>query len=307
MAGYQSIHRTGELKVRARKARAMLEPCCLCPRKCRANRLSGESGECRVTDRVVVSSYGPHFGEESPLVGRNGSGTVFFTYCHLHCVFCQNYTISQTGEGKPLDSEQLANIMLGLQAEGCHNINLVSPGHVVPYILDALDIAAGHGLNLPLVYNSSGYDAIETLQLLDGIVDIYMPDMKYADEGTAKQLSGVQDCPSINRAAIKEMHRQVGDLIISEDGVASHGLLIRHLVLPNRLAGTEETVRFIAGEISTGTYVNIMAQYRPEYHAHEFPLISRRLLSGEFREALKLAHHYGLHRLDKEHASLPLT
>ena len=304
MAGYQSIHQTGELKVRVEKARALLEPCRLCPRKCLANRLSGESGKCRVTDRVVVSSYGPHFGEETPLVGRNGSGTIFFTYCHLNCVFCQNYTISQIGEGRPLDSEQLANIMLSLQAKGCHNINLVSPSHVVPYILDALDIAAGQGLNLPLVYNSSGYDTVETLQLLDGIVDIYMPDMKYADEKTAEQLSGVKSYPSVNRAAVREMHHQVGDLQISEDGVASHDLLIRHLVLPNGLAGTEETVRFIAGEISTGTYINIMAQYRPEYHAHEVPLISRRLLPGEFRGAIKLAHQHGLHRLDKEYALL---
>jgi putative pyruvate formate lyase activating enzyme len=262
---------------------------------------------CRVTDRVVVSSYGPHFGEESPLVGRNGSGTIFFTYCHLRCIYCQNYSISQMGEGSPLNSEQLATMMLGLQTRGCHNINLVSPSHVVPYILDALDVAAGRGLNLPLVYNSSGYDSVETLQMLDGIIDIYMPDMKYANEKTAEKLSGVKGYPAVNRAAVREMHRQVGDLQIDKDGVARHGLLIRHLVLPDGLAGTEETVRFIAREISADTYVNIMAQYHPEYRAHEVPAISRRLLASEFRVAINLAHRYGLRRLDKDYSTLPLA
>jgi putative pyruvate formate lyase activating enzyme len=306
VAGYQRLHQTGELRVRAQKARASLESCSLCPHQCRVNRLSGESGKCRVTDRVVVSSYGPHFGEESPLVGRNGSGTIFFTYCHLRCIFCQNYSISQLGEGSPLNSEQLATMMLGLQTRGCHNINLVSPSHVVPYILDALEVAVGRGLNLPLVYNSSGYDSVETLQMLDGIVDIYMPDMKYADEKTAEKLSGVKDYPAVNRAAIREMHRQVGDLQIGKDGVARHGLLIRHLVLPDGLAGTEETVRFIAREISADTYVNIMAQYHPEYRAHEVPAISRRLFAGEFRAAINLAHRYGLRRLDRDYSPLPL-
>lgn len=307
MAGYQRLHQTGELRVRAQKARASLESCSLCPHQCRVNRLSGESGKCRVTDRVVVSSYGPHFGEESPLVGRNGSGTIFFTYCHLRCIFCQNYSISQLGEGSPLNSEQLATMMLGLQTRGCHNINLVSPSHVVPYILDALEVAVGRGLNLPLVYNSSGYDSVETLQMLDGIVDIYMPDMKYADEKTAEKLSGVKGYPAVNRAAIREMHRQVGDLQIGKDGVARHGLLIRHLVLPDGLAGTEETVRFIAREISADTYVNIMAQYHPEYRAHEVPAISRRLFAGEFRAAINLAYRYGLRRLDRDYSPLPLA
>lgn len=307
MAGYQRLHQTGELRVRAQKASAKLESCSLCPHQCRVNRLSGESGMCRVTDRVVVSSYGPHFSEESPLVGRNGSGTIFFTYCHLRCIYCQNYSISQMGEGSPLNSEQLAAMMLSLQTRGCHNINLVSPSHVVPYILDALDVAAGRGLNLPLVYNSSGYDSVETLQMLDGIIDIYMPDMKYANEKTAEKLSGVKGYPAVNRAAVREMHRQVGDLQIDKDGVARHGLLIRHLVLPDGLAGTEETVRFIAREISADTYVNIMAQYHPEYRAHEVPAISRRLLASEFRVAINLAHRYGLRRLDKDYSTLPLA
>ena len=307
MVGYQRMHETGELGARVRKARAMLESCSRCPRTCGVNRLAGESGKCRSTDRAIVSSYGPHFGEESPLVGRGGSGTIFFAYCHLRCVFCQNYPISQFGEGSPVSGEQLATMMLSLQARGCHNINLVSPSHVVPYILDALDIAAGNGLSLPLVYNSSGYDSPETLRLLDGIVDIYMPDMKYADERTAEELSGVKGYPAVNRTAVREMHRQVGDLRVNENAVAERGLLVRHLVLPNRLAGTEDTVRFIAREVSPDTYVNIMAQYHPEHRAHEAPLVSRRLLAGEFREAISLAQRYGLRRLDKDYSPLPLA
>ncbi len=185
----------------------MLGGCCLCPRHCGVDRLAGESGECRTTNRAVVSSYGPHFGEEAPLVGRHGSGAIFFTNCNLHCVFCQNYTISQLGEGDAVGREELAGIMLSLQAKGCHNINLVSPTHVVPFILEALELAAGKGLYLPLVYNTGGYDSVEILQLLDGVIDIYMPDMKYSDAGTAEQLSGIKDYPQVNRAAVKEMHR----------------------------------------------------------------------------------------------------
>jgi len=247
----------------------------------------------------MVSSHGPHFGEEAPLVGRNGSGTIFFTFCNLRCVFCQNYTISQLGEGSTVDRETLAGMMLSLQAGGCHNINFVSPTHVVPYILDALELAAGMGLHIPLVYNSGGYDSVETLELLDGIVDIYMPDMKYSDEKTAQQLSGIEDYPSINRAAIKEMHRQVGDLQVDGQGIARRGLLVRHLVLPNRLAGTDEVVRFLAREVSTHTYLNIMAQYHPCHNAFDIPKLSRPLLREEFKEAVDLAHRQGLKRLDR--------
>ena len=283
----------------------MLAECHLCPRQCRVNRLAGESGKCHITDQVMVSSYGPHFGEEAPLVGINGSGTIFFTYCNLRCIFCQNYSISQLGEGTRTGRDELARIMLSLQARGCHNINLVSPTHVVPYILDALELAASMGLHLPLVYNTGGYDSLETLKLLDGIVDIYMPDMKYSDEKTAERLSGIKDYPKINRAAIKEMHRQVGDLQISEQGVAQRGLLVRHLVLPNRLAGTEEIVRFLAREVSTHTYLNIMAQYRPCYKAYNAPLISRPPIREEFQEAIALARQEGLYRLDKDYFPLP--
>ncbi len=254
----------------------------------------------------MVSSYGPHFGEEAPLVGRHGSGTIFFTYCNLQCAFCQNYTISQLGEGTKTDREELARIMLSLQAGGCHNINLVSPTHVVPHILDTLELAVSMGLHLPLVYNSGGYDSVETLKLLDGVIDIYMPDMKYSDEKTAEQLSGIKDYPKANRAAIKEMHRQVGDLQIDEQGIAQRGLLVRHLVLPNRLAGTEDIVRFLAQEVSTHTYLNVMAQYHPCYKAFDIPLLSRPVNRQEFYEAINLAHQQGLDRLDKNQFAVPL-
>jgi len=277
----------------------MLQECRVCPRHCSVNRLAGESGKCQITKQVVVSSYGPHFGEEAPLVGTHGSGTIFFTHCNLRCVFCQNYSISQLGEGSPVDREELARMMLSLQAKGCHNINLVSPTHVVPYILDALELAVGMGLYLPLVYNTGGYDSMETLELLDGIVDIYMPDMKYSDEKNAEQLSGIKDYSSINKAAIKEMHRQVGDLQIDKQGVAQRGLLVRHLVLPNQLAGTQEVVRFLAQEVSANTYLNIMAQYRPCHKAFDIPQLARPVNKQEFYEAIDLAHQQGLNRLDR--------
>jgi len=254
----------------------------------------------------MVSSYGPHFGEEAPLVGKHGSGTIFFSYCNLRCVFCQNYTISQLGEGSKIDREELAKMMLSLQGRGCHNINLVSPTHVVPYILDALELAASTGLHLPLVYNSGGYDSVETLRLLDGIVDIYMPDMKYSDEKTAEQLSGVKDYPEVNRDAIREMYRQVGDLQLDEEGIAQRGLLVCHLVLPNRLAGTKGVVSFLAREVSTNTYINIMAQYHPCYQAFNIPSLSRPLDRQEFSEAIDLAHRQGLKRLDRHDFSLPI-
>jgi putative pyruvate formate lyase activating enzyme len=254
----------------------------------------------------MVSSYGPHFGEEAPLVGRHGSGTIFFTYCNLQCIFCQNYTISHLGEGNAVDREELARMMLALQESGCHNINLVSPTHVVPYILEALELAASQGLYLPLVYNSGGYDSMETLELLDGIVDIYIPDMKYSDEKTAERFSGVQNYPEVNRSAVKEMYRQVGDLKIDEQGVAQRGLLVRHLVLPDGLAGTEGVVRFLAQEVSTSTYLNVMAQYHPCHKAFDIPQLARPVKREEFNEAVSLAHQKGLHRLDKQQIPSPL-
>jgi putative pyruvate formate lyase activating enzyme len=246
----------------------------------------------------MVSSYGPHFGEEEPLVGKHGSGTIFFTNCNLNCVFCQNYSISQLGEGEEVSKEELASMMLSLQARGCHNINLVSPTHVVPQILEALEIAVEGGLFVPLVYNSGGYDSVETLQLLDGIVDIYMPDMKYDDEQIARELSGVPNYPEVNRAAVKEMHRQVGDLQINKEGVAIRGLLVRHLVLPHGLAGTKGIMSFLSREISPDTYVNVMAQYHPCYKAFQIPKLERPISVIEYSEALSLAREAGLRRLD---------
>ena len=281
----------------------MLKKCHICPHRCGANRLAGEKGTCRVSAEAIVSSAEPHFGEEQSLVGIHGSGTIFFTSCNLHCIFCQNYTISQLGEGNIMTSEHLAETMLSLQKRGCHNINLVSPTHVVPHILEALEIAVSMGLHIPIVYNSGGYDSTETLKLLDGIVDIYMPDMKYSDEKTGEQLSGVEHYPAVNKAAIKEMHRQVGDLQIDRQGIAQRGLLVRHLVLPNGLSGTEEIVRFLAKEVSANTYLNIMAQYHPCYKAFEIPSLSKPLSSEEFNEAVDLAHRYGIERLDNPRLS----
>jgi len=288
------------------RAKAVLEECCLCPRHCGVNRLAGESGKCRITSQVAVSSYGPHFGEEAPLVGRHGSGTIFFAWCNLQCIFCQNYTISHFGEGSVVDNEELARMMLSLQSSGCHNVNLVSPTHVVPYILEALEIAVSKGLYLPIVYNSGGYDSVETLKLLDGVVDIYMPDMKYSDEKTAERFSGVKNYPEVNRAAVKEMHRQVGDLQIDEQGVAQRGLLVRHLVLPDGLAGTEAVVHFLAQEVSTNTYLNVMAQYHPCHNAFDIPQLARPVSREEFNEAVDLARQQGLHRLDKQQIASPL-
>jgi len=246
-----------------------------------------------------VSSYGSHFGEEAPLVGKHGSGTIFFTNCNLACVFCQNYPISQLGQGQQVSKEELAHTMLALQASKCHNINLVSPTHVVPQILEALELAIESGLHLPLVYNTGGYDSAETLMLLDGIVDIYMPDMKYDDEEVARELSGIENYPATNKAAVKEMHRQVGDLVVDEYGVAQRGLLARHLVLPHGLAGTKGIMDFLSNQISCNTYMNIMAQYHPSHKAFRVPSLARSISSIEFHEAISLARRTGLNRLDE--------
>jgi putative pyruvate formate lyase activating enzyme len=301
LAAYLELYRSGKLRERVDEAVSLLESCSVCPRICGVNRLAGDVGKCRTPREAMVSSYGPHFGEEAPLVGGHGSGTIFFTNCNLRCLFCQNYSISQLGEGHKVSKEELADMMLYLQDKGCHNINLVSPTHVVAQIIEALDIAVESGLYLPLVYNSGGYDSAETLRILDGIVDIYMPDMKYDNEETARELSGIENYPEINKAAIKEMHRQTGDLEVNEEGVAERGLLVRHLVLPHRLAGTKGIVNFISEEISRHTYVNIMDQYHPSYKASQFPSLGRRISSSEFQEALSLAQEAGLSRLDKIH------
>ena len=298
MAAYQQLYRNSQLRPRVAEAVSRLANCTLCPRRCQVNRLLGEKGKCHTGRWAVVSSHGPHFGEEEPLVGSGGSGTIFFTHCNLRCTFCQNYSISQSGEGVEVSPQQLARMMLSLQQRGCHNINLVSPSHVVPQVLEALELAAAGGLCLPLVYNTGGYDSVDTLRLLDGVVDIYMPDMKYADEEAARRYSGVGDYPGLNQDAVKEMHRQVGDLEMDGRGVAVRGLLVRHLVLPGGLAGTRHIAQFLVREVSPHTYINVMAQYHPAYHAWEYPELSRPLSQGELREAIRVARGEGLSRLD---------
>jgi len=247
----------------------------------------------------MVYSAHPHYGEEESLVGRGGSGTIFFSNCNLRCVFCQNWQISQEGRGQEVSDEQVAQMMLKLQKHGCHNINLVTPTHVMPNILKATQIASQNGLRLPLVYNTSGYERMEILKILDGIVDIYMPDLKYMDgDLAAKYSSGAQDYPEVTQKAIIEMHRQVGELLIDRRGIALRGLIIRHLVMPNRVAGTEKFVKWVAEKLTKSTYVNIMAQYHPEYKAFEYPEIARRITREEFLEAMEAAKRYGLTNLD---------
>jgi putative pyruvate formate lyase activating enzyme len=258
-----------------------------------------ERSACRVGERAVVASFGPHFGEEDPLRGYGGSGTIFFAGCNLNCTYCQNADISQSARGQTVGTEQLSQIMLSLQERGCHNVNLVSPTHVTPHILDALHSAARRGLRLPLVWNTGGYDSLGTLALLEDVVDIYMPDMKYADEAVARRFSKVPHYPQVNQAAVREMHRQVGDLVVDEKGIARRGLLVRHLVLPEGLAGTAEIARFLAEEISPHTYINLMDQYRPCYRAHTLPPLDRPITRQEYREALEAARAAGLQRFDR--------
>jgi len=286
------------LNDRARRASALLRACTLCPRQCGVDRLEDERGFCRIGARAVVASAGPHFGEESVLVGTHGSGTIFFAGCNLGCLFCQNYDISHLAAGEEVSREELVRRMLALQALGCHNINLVTPTHVVPQILQALALARREGMDLPVVYNCGGYESVDTLKLLQGIVDIYMPDFKYGDDQAGKRCSGVDDYFERACQALVEMHRQVGDLVVGPDGVARRGLLIRHLVLPGGLAGTERVMRFIAEEISPDSYVNIMAQYRPEYRAAECPELDRRITAEEYAAAVAAAGRNGLKRLD---------
>jgi putative pyruvate formate lyase activating enzyme len=284
------------LRDRAGLALSKLEKCDVCPRSCGANRLEGELGYCRSGRLAKVSSFTPHFGEEVPLVGAHGSGTIFMTGCNLACVFCQNYDISQLGEGREVSAKKLAEMMVCLQEGGCHNINFVTPTHFVPQILEAVVEARKMGLSVPLVYNSGGYDSVETLRLLDGVFDIYMPDAKYGTDSAAKKYSDAPDYTKIMKAAILEMHWQVGPLEIDEDGVAVRGLLVRHLVLPENLAGTAEVVRFLAEEVSPETYLNVMAQYHPCYKAYNYPELSRPISLREYAEAVGLARVAGLDR-----------
>ncbi|MEW5705841.1 MAG: radical SAM protein [Actinomycetota bacterium] len=298
MPRYINLYKNKLLQHRALEALEHLKNCELCPRRCRVDRTKGQMGKCKTGRHAIIASYGPHFGEERPLTGVGGSGTIFFSSCNMRCVFCQNYEISQLREGKSASAEELAQIMLSLQSMGCHNINLVSPSHVIAQVLEALVIAAGMGLKIPLVYNSGGYDSALALKLLDGIVDVYMPDIKYMDEAIAKRLSGVSNYPQTVKGAIKEMHRQVGDLVLNERGIAISGLLVRHLVLPENLAGTKEAMGFLAREISVNTYVNIMDQYYPCHKAFDIPLLNRRISREEFKNAVEAAIEAGITRLD---------
>ena len=303
--GYVALLNSGELARRVDAARRRLEDCDLCARYCRMNRRETIRGAvCRTGERAVVSSFGPHHGEESPLSGSRGSGTIFFAHCNLRCVYCQNWEISHKGAGEEASAEDIAAAMLALQRQGCHNINFVSPSHVVAQILEAVLIAADKGLRLPLVYNTGGYDSPEALALLDGVIDIYMPDMKYADSEIAHDRSHVRGYWEVNRRAVAEMHRQVGDLVLDDRGIATRGLLVRHLVLPGGLAGTEAVLRFIAERLSRHTYVNLMDQYRPCYRAARHPPLDRRPEAEEFATALALAERYGLTRLDERRARL---
>lgn len=295
---YLKLEHEGRLKERIERALVLMESCTLCPRACGVNRLEGETGFCRTGRRARVASYNAHFGEEGPLVGKYGSGTIFMSSCNLLCSFCQNFEISHQRQGIDVVPEQLAAMMLDLAKQGCHNINFVTPTHVIPQILEALPFAVQGGLDVPLVYNSGGYDAVKTLEILEGIFDIYMPDFKFWDAEWADRYCLAPDYREKTIEAIREMHRQVGDLEIDSEGIAVRGLLVRHLVMPGDVAGTAEVMRFLAEEISVHTYVNIMDQYRPCYRAHDDRLINRRVTREEFSRAVAAAEAAGLRRID---------
>ena len=296
---YIKLYESGKLQEISEQLYAIYDHCTLCPKQCGVNRSKGEKGICRAGTSVKISSASPHFGEERPLVGKHGSGTIFLTFCGLLCLYCQNWDISHEGEGVEISDEQLAAAMLKLQKLGCHNINFVTPTHYLPNIVNALVKAVEQGLNLPIVYNTGGYERVEILHLLQGIIDIYMPDYKYSDGKIAGRFSrGANNYPEIAGAAIKEMHRQVGVLFTDKYHIAQRGLIIRHLLLPNGMAGTEAFLKFVAEELDPDTYINIMTQYRPCYQAHNYPELSRGITSEEFNNALMTTHKYKLFNLD---------
>ncbi len=296
---YLRAERAGILAERARTLWSIYRSCRLCPRQCGVNRLKGETGVCRSTSRAKVYSAHAHFGEERPLVGRGGSGTIFFSNCNLLCQYCQNWEINHRGDGSYVSDDQIGRLMLDLQDAGCHNINLVTPTHILPNIVQGLRTAVARGLRVPIVYNCGGYESLDVIKLLDGIVDIYLPDFKYMDtKMSEKYSSGAVGYPEAAAAAIAEMHHQVGELIVDERGVALRGLIIRHLVLPDNIAGTDKFVEWVASRLTRSTYVNIMAQYRPEHNARRYPELSRRIRSAEYQQALDWARKAGLSRLD---------
>jgi len=293
---YREFLTIKELQDRANELRESMRECVLCPHQCRARRTVGRYGVCRTTEVANISAAAPHYGEEPPLVGSSGSGTIFFSSCNLKCAFCQNYEISQLKRGWPVSALGLAQQMLRLQNFGCHNINFVTPTHVVPQIVEALVTAVERGLRIPLVYNCGGYESVATLRLLENIVDIYMPDIKYSDNGHSKRYSGAPEYWDVVRSAVREMQRQVGDLLEDREGVARRGLLVRHLVLPGRIAGSKRVIEFIAREISVDCYVNVMDQYRPSYRAEGIPALNRCITADEFDEVIVYARKLGLHR-----------
>lgn len=294
---YIKLYKTGELDKRIKNIAEIYKRCTLCPQKCEVDRYEGKGGKCNSSILPTVSSASPHYGEEPPLVGYYGSGTIFFTNCNLHCIYCQNFDISQMREGREISYGQLAELIIALQNKGCHNINFVTPTHMVYPILYALKIAIDKGLNIPLVYNSGGYESVDTLKLLDGVFDIYMPDFKYYNEESGAALSNAKLYPQTAQMAISEMHRQVGDLELNNNGIAYRGLLIRHLVLPEHTDESKRILEFIA-TLSKNTYVNIMDQYRPAYRAYENSILTRRITSEEYQEILDYAKTLGLKRAD---------
>ena len=294
---YISLYHSGELEKRARRLEARLASCDICPRECRVNRLAGELGFCHSGSQPIVASFCDHHGEEPVLSGSRGSGTIFFGNCNLRCVYCQNHQISQDWQQQKeneIDCRRLAEIMLHLQEMGCHNVNFVSPSHFVPQIIRAVAKAVPMGLKLPLVYNTNGYDAIKTLKELDGIVDIYLPDLKYASDERAQELSDAPDYVGHARNAIREMYRQVGGLVVDSSGVAWRGVIVRHLILPNGLAGSRQSLTWLAGEVSAGVSVSLMSQYHPAHRAHQYPLLSRPISLSEYEEALEVMDRMGL-------------
>jgi len=290
---YKKYHRT-ELAERAKKSMARLEACDICPNDCGVNRLAGEVGVCGAGAEARVASYNLHFGEEPVLSGTRGSGTIFFSHCTLKCAYCQNWPISQQGTGNDADARTLAGMMLELQSRGAHNINFVTPSQYMPQILEALVHAVDDGFELPIVYNTSAYDTVMTIRMLDGVVDVYLPDMRYSDDNLAKKYSKAKMYTGYNRAAISEMHRQVGDLVTDDNGIAVKGLIIRHLVMPDGISGTEDVMRFISGEISEKTAISLMDQYFPAYQADGFPEINRRITREEFERACNIMDKYRL-------------
>jgi len=291
---YLETYNNGNLNRIIDNSFKMLESCCICPRRCKVNRLKDEKGFCKTGLLPKVCSYMPHHGEEPPISGAKGSGTIFFSHCNMACVYCQNYEFSQLGQGKEVDFQDLAGFMIELEKLGCHNINLVTPTHVMPQILKALSIAISQGLKIPIVYNTGGYELPQIIKLLDGIVDIYLPDMRYADSGQAIKYSSVPDYPTYNQGAVKEMHRQVGVANIDDEGIIKRGVAIRHLVLPNNISGTDKIMKFIAQELSKDTYISLMSQYSPYFKASQFKEVSRRLTLQEYEEAKQIMENHGL-------------